>query len=150
MNRTFSFVASLGVATVLMTACQNSENKQSDNNTNPESLSAKAIEVHDEIMPQISKFDKTSVKIDSILNGLSTLKAEDPALDTAAIRTELTALKQDIESATDGMMDWMRNYSLKNNDIAYQESELERITLMRAQFDKVNKEIESKMKTYAK
>lgn len=150
MNRTFLFAASLGVAAVMMTACQNNNKTSDHTNSNPEALSAKAIEVHDEIMPQISKFDKTSVKIDSILNGLAILKTEDTDLDTATIRTELIALKGDIESATDSMMDWMRNYKLDSTDVSYQESELERIKLMRAEFDKVNQEIESKMKTYTK
>lgn len=150
MNKTFLWVASLGFTVVMMTACQNNENKTTDNNSDPKALSAQAIEVHDEIMPQISKFDKTSVKIDSILNGLSALKAEDAELDTATIRTDLVALKGDIESATDGMMDWMRNYRLDSLDISYQQSEVERIKLMRAEFDKVNKQIESKMNVYTK
>lgn len=150
MNRTFLFAASLGVAAVTMTACQNSDNQATDNNSNPEAISAKAIEVHDEIMPQISKFDKTSVKIDSLLNGLAILKSENETIDTAAIRTELTTLKSDIESATDGMMDWMRNYQLDSTDVSYQESELARIKQMRAEFDTVNQQIESKMTAYTK
>ncbi|PVH23983.1 transposase [Sphingobacterium corticibacter] len=133
----------------MMTACQNNENKTTDNNTDPKALSAQAIEVHDEIMPQISKFDKTSVKIDSILNGLPMSKDQDAELDTAAIRTELVALKSDIESATDGMMDWMRNYRLDSLDVTYQQSEVERIKLMRAEFEKVNQQIETKMRVYA-
>lgn len=149
MNKTFLWVAALGLTTVMMTACQNNENKTTDNNTDPKALSAQAIEVHDEIMPQISKFDKTSVKIDSILNGLPMSKDQDAELDTAAIRTELVALKSDIESATDGMMDWMRNYRLDSLDVTYQQSEVERIKLMRAEFEKVNQQIETKMRVYA-
>ncbi|WP_133228670.1 transposase [Sphingobacterium corticibacter] len=149
MNKTLLWVAALGLTTVMMTACQNNENKTTDNNTDPKALSAQAIEVHDEIMPQISKFDKTSVKIDSILNGLPMSKDQDAELDTAAIRTELVALKSDIESATDGMMDWMRNYRLDSLDVTYQQSEVERIKLMRAEFEKVNQQIETKMRVYA-
>lgn len=150
MNKTFLWAVSFSLTAVMMTACQNNENKTTEDNSDPKALSAQAIEVHDEIMPQISKFDKTSVKIDSILNGLSASKDQDAELDTAAIRTELVSLKGDIESATDDMMDWMRNYRLDSLDATYQQSEVERIQAMRAEFDKVNQQIEAKMKSYTK
>ena len=150
MNKTFLWAVSFSLTAVMMTACQNNENKTTEDNSDPKALSAQAIEVHDEIMPQFRKFDKTAVKIDSILNGLSASKDQDAELDTAAIRTELVSLKGDIECATDDMMDWMRNYRLDSLDATYQQSEVERVQAMRAEFDKVNQQIEAKMKSYKK
>ncbi len=150
MNRTILATTSLGIAAIMLISCQNNNNHSNDNEISHKTLSEQAIEVHDEIMPQISKFDKTAVKIDSILNGLSASKSEETELDTTTIRTELTALKQDIESATGSMMDWMRNYKLDSTDVSYQQSEVERIKLMRTEFDQVNQQIDAKMKSYVK
>ncbi len=148
MNNPFLFAATLCTAAVMMTACQNSQNDS--NGEDAQAISKKAIEVHDEIMPQISKFDKTSVKIDSMLNQLSVIQNTDESVDTAAVRSELTTLKAEIEAATDHMMDWMRNYSVDSADASYQKEELERIKVMKKEFDAVDSKIESKMNAYAK
>ncbi|MFD2597613.1 hypothetical protein ACFSQ3_01510 [Sphingobacterium corticis] len=150
MNRPFLFAAYISIAAFTMTSCQNTKTKGKEDQDSVESLSAKAIEVHDEIMPQISKFDKTSVKLDSLLNALSSAKTNDPTLDTTAVRTELTTLKADIESATDAMMDWMRNYRLDSLDATYQSAEVERIKAMRGEFETVNKRIDSVMNVHNK
>lgn len=142
VKRTF-----LGVITAIitLTSCQNAKQ---DKKEEYQVLSEEAIEVHDEIMPQISKFDKTSVKIDSILSNLAGFKAVNGDLDTTDTRANLKALQTNIDSASDFMMEWMRAYDPDSADVAYQKSEIERINLMKKRFDEVNEEINTKLKDF--
>lgn len=130
------------MAVLFMTACQNAKQDQKEEY---QTLAEKAIEIHDEIMPQISKFDKTSIKIDSILSNLEGLKAANASLDTTNTRTDLKELQSSIESATDFMMEWMKGYEPDSTDVAYQEKEVERVTKMKQQFEDVDKAIQTKM-----
>lgn len=130
----------LGITTVVFAlalgACQNSNVQNKD-----QKLADEAISIHDEIMPQIPRFDKTTVKIDSILNNLNNLIEEDPTVDTAALKSELSDLKDSIEIATDNMMTWMRDYDAASEEEAYQQLEVEKITQMKNQFDRVQEQI---------
>lgn len=134
-------VAAWAMITAL-SACQQGSQKEH------ETISKEAIEVHDEIMPQIRHFDRTSVKIDSILSNLEGIKSEHAELDTANTRVELKELQIRIESATDFMMEWMRDYQPDSTDIAYQQEELDRVKLMRNQFESVQTEIDARLQPF--
>lgn len=114
-------------------------------------LRNEAIAVHDEIMPQISAFDRNTVKIDSILAHLSQLKDANPELDTTQTRTELTVLKQRLEEAADAMMTWMTEFEVSPEDKsadevkAYYENEVRRVKELKQLFEEVSKESSEKL-----
>lgn len=127
----------LSAATALLTlgSCQN--NSTSDVSKSEE-LSKEAIVVHDEIMPQISHFDRTSVKIDSLLQS---------NIDEQT-KSDLVQLKSNLEKATDEMMTWMKDYAYDSTDVAYQESELVKIKAMKKQFEDVSMESNTKLSSF--
>ena len=114
-------------------------------------LREEAIAIHDEIMPQISAFDRNTVKIDSLLANLPALKTANPDIDTAQTRSELTGLKGRLEAATDAMMEWMTEFDVDPQDQstaeikAYYEGEVEKVKAMKKQFDEVTKESTDKL-----
>lgn len=115
-------------ALLMFGACQN-KIKES------EAISKEAIVVHDEIMPQIAHFDRTTVKIDSLL--------ETPL--EAPTKNELLTLKSNLETATDNMMTWMKDYAFDSTDVNYQKDELEKIKAMKKQFEDVSLESNTKL-----
>lgn len=128
---------------VMISACQNTHKEA-------EALAKEAIEVHDEIMPQISTFDKHDVFIDSLLQNLSALKAADTELDTLQTQEDLSALKANLESATDKMMLWMKDYVADSTDVAYQKAEVERITELKTEFEQVKYEAQRALTPFKK
>lgn len=128
------------------TSCQNTQ--QQNENGEYKALAAQAIEVHDEIMPEVSRFDRTSLKIDSILNSLSVTEETDADPGTTGLRNDLKDLQANIDAATDFMMEWMREYEPDSTDVDYQKSEIERINRMKKQFDDVRTEINTKLKDF--
>lgn len=128
--------STLAIGLFFAGACQNTNNK----NEEAETLAKKAIEIHDEIMPQISAFDKHDILVDSLLTNLPALKSKDATLDTAAAREEFQALKGDLESATDKMMIWMKEYTMDSTDVAYQQAEIDRISALKTEFEQVEYE----------
>ena len=129
----------LGAAfSVVLASCQSKQVENKD-----QKLSEQAIAVHDEIMPQISHFDKSTIVIDSVLSNLATIKETQTTLDTAKTRVDLTNLKDSIESATDNMMTWMKDYDPENVDETYQQKEVDKINAMKNQFDRVSENIKT-------
>ncbi len=122
------------------------ENKQVENKD--QKLSEQAIAIQDEIMPQISQFDKSTIKIDSIISNLAAIKGEKADLDTAKTRVDLTNLKDSIEDATDHMMTWMKDYDATNEDEAYQQKEVDKISAMKKQFDRVAEQIKTSLAAF--
>jgi len=136
-----NFLLFAGVSISTMVACQNN----TDPNNDPVALSKKAIEVHDLIMPQISVFNKQSLVIDSVLANLTAIKSAQADLDTTSTRQELTTLKADLESATDKMMLWMREYTPDSISVDYQKAEIQRIDDLRSKFEKVTTEANKRL-----
>ncbi len=128
---------------IAFASCQNKQVENKD-----QKLSEQAIAIHDEIMPQISQFDKTTIKIDSIISNLATIKATKADLDTAKTRVDLTNLKDSIENATDHMMTWMKDYDSMNEDEAYQQKEVDKISAMKNQFDRVSEQIKTSLAAF--
>jgi len=137
------FVASLSV--FMAAACQSPTTKEA---VKGQQLAQEAIAVHDEIMPQVKVFDRTTIKIDSILNNLSAIASTRIDTDTAVLKTELQTLKTNLEDATENMMTWMREYEADNEDIEYQKSEVEKVKAMKKQFDKVAEESNKKLSSF--
>jgi len=137
------FVASLSV--FMAAACQSPTTKEA---VKGQQLAQEAIAVHDEIMPQVKVFDRTTIKIDSILNNLSAIASTRIDTDTAVLKTELQTLKTNLEDATENMMTWMRENEADNEDIEYQKSEVEKVKAMKKQFDKVAEESNKKLSSF--
>lgn len=140
MKKLIVLSAAISIAFV---SCQNKQVENKD-----QKLSEQAIAIHDEIMPQISQFDKTTVVIDSIITNLATIKTSKADLDTAKTRVELTNLKDSIEDATDHMMTWMKDYDAMNEDEAYQQKEVDKITSMKKQFERVSEQIKTSLAAF--
>ncbi|WP_409150396.1 transposase [Sphingobacterium sp. BS-2] len=128
---------------IAFVSCQNKQVENKD-----QKLSEQAIAIHDEIMPQISQFDKSTIKIDSIISNLAAIKEEKADLDTAKTRVDLTNLKDSIEDATDHMMTWMKDYDATNEDEAYQQKEVDKISAMKKQFDRVAEQIKTSLAAF--
>ncbi|MDR2282981.1 MAG: transposase [Sphingobacterium sp.] len=132
----------LSASTIVLGSCQQQATKEA---VKHQQLAEEAIMVHDEIMPQIAHFDKTTVKIDSILGNLGQVLTKDPKADTAAIRIDLVTLKSNLEAATDNMMTWMKEYNPDSTAVPYQEAEIEKIKAMKKQFEDVSLESNKKL-----
>jgi len=140
-------VLSTAVASLLITAsCQSIKDEKND----PKVISQKAIEIHDEIMPEISNFDKQGILIDSLLADLNAVKTNHQKLDTASTRAELTKLKGELESATDKMMLWMKEYNPDSTDVSYQHAEVESISSLKEEFETVNTSAEKTLARFRK
>lgn len=132
---------------IVFGACQSSTTKEE---LKPQQLSEEAIIVHDEIMPQIASFDRAGIKIDSLLQNLPVIAKANKDLDTAVVKKDLMTLKSNLESATDNMMTWMKDYVSDSTDISYQQAELEKIKLMKKQFEDVSLESNKKLAPFNK
>ncbi|GHE23222.1 transposase [Sphingobacterium griseoflavum] len=131
-----TIILSIAASSLLtMAGCQNIKEEKND----PKVISQEAIAVHDEIMPQISSFDKHSILIDSLLHDMASIQNHHKTLDTAAARHDLTQLKSDLETATDKMMVWMKEYEPDSADASYQKMEVDRINNLKAEFETVQK-----------
>ncbi|WP_262245607.1 transposase [Parapedobacter soli] len=114
-------------------------------------LRDEAIAIHDDIMPQISAFDRNTIKIDSLLSSLPQLKSENPDIDTAQTRSNLSGLKDRLNEATNAMMDWMTEFDVDPQDKSaaeiktYYEGEVEKVKQMKQLFDEVAKESAEKL-----
>ncbi len=84
----------------------------------------------------------------SIISNLAAIKGEKADLDTAKTRVDLTNLKDSIEDATDHMMTWMKDYDATNEDEAYQQKEVDKISAMKKQFDRVAEQIKTSLAAF--
>jgi hypothetical protein len=82
------------------------------------------------------------------LNTLPVIAADHADLDTVALRTDLETLKGNLESATDNMMTWMHEYKPDSTDIAYQKAEVEKMSVMKKQFEEVSAESKAKLSSF--
>lgn len=138
------FIWSSFALALLASACQQIKDQKND----PHVLATQAIAVHDEIMPQISVFDKHTILIDSLLSNLAILQKKQSTLDTVKTRTELTTLKIKLESATDKMMDWMKDYATDSMSTDYQKAEIIRIESLKKEFQDVELNAQKTLKNF--
>ena len=126
----------------------------SSSNDENKSLQDSVIAVHDEIMPLMGIFARSSIKIDSILSNLPGIKQQRPELDTTDIRTELLELKRNLDSSSESMNDWMYEFEVdhegksKEETKEYLNSELVKIKEVKKKFESVSSEIKSKLKNF--
>lgn len=139
-------LGTLAFGVFLSSACQNTNGQ----NAEAEKLAKEAIEIHDEIMPQVSAFNKHEILIDSLLQNLSVLKTVDANIDTVETREKFQTLKTNLESATDKMMVWMKEYAADSTDVNYQKAEVERISDLKTEFEQVKYEAESLLASFKK
>lgn len=149
MNALMQAGTGLLMAVFFLSACSGS-----NDTAEIDRIKNETIAVHDEIMPQISSFDRQVIKIDSVMISMEDMIAQNPSLDTAQIREDLAALKGKLEGATDSMMEWMMEFEVehegKSNDEikAYYEAELTKVTQMKTVFDQVSKESADLLSSY--
>ena len=141
-----SILSFASMSLLVFGACQNIENKKND----PSAISAQSIAVHDEIMPQISTFDKHTVLIDSLLGNLAAVKSKDSAINTSDVRNDLTDLKAELESATDQMMTWMKDFEPDSAETSYQQAQLDTISNLKETFSKVSQNADRLLTPYKK
>lgn len=138
----------LASATLLFFSACNSDGSDA---SEIERLREEAIAIHDEIMPQISAFDRNTVKIDSLLLNLPQLKEAYPDMDTTQTRADLSELKSQLEQATNSMMDWMTEFEVDPQDKstaeikAYYEEEVEKVKDMKQLFEAASKSSTDKL-----
>jgi len=143
MKKTFLFLAIFGMA---FGGCNSGVDAGKAN-----ALRDEAIAIHDEIMPQVSRFDRTTMQIDSLLANLSALAEERPGLDTVYTRAELTALKTNLNNANDEMSTWMHEFDpdvdfpTSEEREAYYADEVKKMEAMKKQFDEASAQITEKL-----
>ncbi len=89
------------LASIMLIGCSHSDN--------PERQKAfdEVMEIHDEVMPEISTINKLTRQIKSVLEKGENLEKAD------LMKTILT----DLEAAEEGMMDWMHDLDVPGKDI---------------------------------
>ncbi len=108
-------------------ACQNNtpteEKAESTQISESENLKKEVMDIHDEVMPQLTPMGKLQAQLQE-----ASLGAEDSL-------TYMTAA-QDLKFAKQAMMEWMRSFSSTYNDNM---SEEEKITFLKAEKDKMQR-----------
>tara|TARA_R110002012_G_scaffold304752_1_gene508408 strand:+ start:16031 stop:16456 length:426 start_codon:yes stop_codon:yes gene_type:complete len=117
------------------TACSNEQKEQKD------ALMAEVMAAHDEVMPKMGELRKTAKDLQAKADSLSTLTEQD-------FSTEISTLRQtakSIEDANEGMMEWMRQFEMPDNEapiaevLVYLKDQKEKVDTVR---DKMLKSLE--------
>jgi hypothetical protein len=87
-------------------ACSNEQKEQKD------ALMAEVMAAHDEVMPKMGELRKTAKDLQAKADSLSTLTDQDFATEISTLRH--TAER--IEDANEGMMEWMRQFEMPDNE----------------------------------
>lgn len=142
------YILPLLIISFVVTSCGSSSNDENKN------LQDSVIAVHDEIMPLMGGFVRNSIKIDSILMNLPEIKMQNPEIDTNQTRVDLLALKENLDSSTESMNDWMHGFEVdhagktKEEVKNYLESELLKINEVKRKFEAASKESQTKLKAF--
>lgn len=142
------YILPLLIISFVVTSCGSSSNDENKN------LQDSVIAVHDEIMPLMGGFTRNSIKIDSILMNLPEIKMQNPEIDTNQTRIDLLALKENLDSSTESMNDWMHGFEVdhagktKEEVKNYLENELLKINEVKRKFEAVSEESHTKLKAF--
>lgn len=91
---------------IFITSCKNKADYQT--------ARKQVLNLHDKVMADAGKAESNEMQFNALLkSGLKQLKLNQPALDTVAGRTQITALNKELGNADDQMENWMHAY---NND----------------------------------
>jgi hypothetical protein len=143
-----TYVLSFLLISFFATSCTSSSRHENKN------LQDSVIAVHDEIMPLMGDFVRSSIKIDSILMNLPEIKRENSEIDTIQTRIDLLALKKNLDSSTESMNDWMHEFEVDHEGKTeeevkkYLESELVKINEVKRKFESTSEESQTKLKTF--
>jgi|SRR5690606_14181202 len=135
------------ITTIFFASCSSSSN-------NNREIQDEMIAIHDEVMPMMGTFVRNIQEIDSILLNVDEYKANDPSLDTAQQRVELTELRDRLETAHDSMNNWMHDLNLnfegKSDDQikAYLEVEKKKIQDINDEFIEVSEITKQTLNNY--
>lgn len=110
---------------VLVAACSDEQQKHKNE------LMKQVMAAHDEVMPKMGDLRKTAKALQARADSLSTLTDQDYTPRVA----ELRQAAQKIEQANEGMMGWMRQFEVPDNEAPVAEV----ITYLKDQKAKVNK-----------
>lgn len=117
------------------TACSNEQKEQKD------ALMAEVMAAHDEVMPKMGELRQVAKTLQAKADSLSTLTEQD-------FSTEISTLRQtakSIEDANEGMMEWMRQFEMPDNEapiaevLVYLKDQKEKVDTVR---DKMLKSLE--------
>jgi hypothetical protein len=111
------------VATVA--ACSNEQKEQRD------ALMAEVMAAHDEVMPKMGELRKTAKDLQAKADSLGALTDQDFAAEISTLRR---AAKK-IEDANEGMMEWMRQFEMPDNEAPIAEV----LVYLKEQKEKVDK-----------
>lgn len=142
------YILSSLLASFFVVSCTSSSNHENQN------LQDSVIAVHDEIMPLMGGFVRSSIKIDSILMNLPGIKIQNPEIDTNQTRIDLLALKRNLDSSTESMNDWMHEFEVEHDGKTkeeiktYLENELVKINEVKRKFETTSQESQTKLKTF--
>ena len=142
------YILPLLIISFVVTSCGSSSNDENKN------LQDSVIAVHDEIMPLMGGFTRNSIKIDSILMNLPEIKMQNPEIDTNQTRIDLLSLKENLDSSTESMNDWMHGFEVdhagktKEEVKNYLENELLKINEVKRKFETVSEESHTKLKAF--
>lgn len=103
-----------GVAILAIAACGNSSSKKEDKNQGErKKLMEDVMALHDEYMPQM----------DSLKNLNNRLAAQlDSAVTDSAMTIEFENARTQLEEASEGMMNWMRNFEKPADSVKKEEA----------------------------
>lgn len=117
-------------------------------------LQQEVLAVHDSIMPKMGTFVRDNLKIETLLNGMDSLKQIDPAIDTALEKEKLGTLQTNLQAANDSMTDWMHAFDPAQEDKkpeeiqSYLQQELEKIQALKETFVKAEEESKQVLEKY--
>lgn len=135
------------ILVILLTGCSTSADPNRQ-------IQDEMIAIHDEVMPMMGNFVRHSQEIDTILTNMDQYHTQNPDLDTAQQRIELTELQSRLDNAHESMNDWMHDLNLNfeglSNDATkeYLESEKAKIQDINTEFNRVSVIADSTLRTY--
>jgi hypothetical protein len=103
-----------GVAILALAACGNSSSKKNDENQGErKKLMEDVMALHDKYMPQMDSLKKLNNRLGTQLDSVVT--------DSAMI-IEFENARTQLENASEGMMDWMRNFEKPADSVKKEEA----------------------------
>lgn len=99
------------IVMILLTSCSGGSKDKKE-----KELQEEVMAIHDEIMPEMSRLEKLSQKLDSVKNSM---RSKDNASSSKIEKIEKQ--KQDLSEAHKSMMQWMRNYERPSDTMEHQQ-----------------------------
>jgi hypothetical protein len=94
------------------------------------------VKQHDKLMADDETLMQHKMQLDTLVQSLAEIKAQQPDLDTAKVRNEIAAINTKFTAAEDAMSNWMQQFKTdvdgKSNAeaVAYFEAEKKKVTAL--------------------